>query len=221
MKPIYIQFDCKETDESDLRQANAVLKHKPDIIILEYPNNNKTPDLPFNKYSPLKKPKDMIRARLKEFPGEVLQIHPWVKADTIMWNNIANLWEKGHQVLIYSVDAPNELTKEWLEVWNHAYPCIKENWVWWVKIYLREKIMAKNIRWILNNYKEKKEPIILIFLQSFHWDHVKFLIDNPKKNEIWNYYFGDFSEIDKQSIGKKIKKLNKMFYKYWNKISDF
>ncbi len=81
--------------------------------------------------------------------------------------------------------------------------------------------MAKNIQWILDNYKEKKEPKVLVFLQSFHWDHVKFLLNNPSKNKIWNYYFGNFSEIDKQSIGNKIKNINKVFYKYWSKISDF
>ncbi len=221
MKPIYFQFDCKESNELDLRQANAVIKYKPDIIILEYPNNNKTPDSQFNNYSALKKPKKLVRGRLKEFSKEVLKIHPWVKADTIMWKNIVNLWEKNHQIFVYTVDAPNELTREWLEVWSHMYPCAEKNWLWWVKIYLREKIMAKNIQWILDNYQKKETPKILIFLQNFHWDHVKFLLNKPTKKEIWNYYFGNFPEIDKQSIGLRISKLNKLFYKYWQEISDF
>jgi hypothetical protein len=221
MKPIYIQFNCKETDELDLRQAKAVLKHKPDIIILEYPNNNKTPDLAFNKYDALKKPRGMARERVKGFSDEVLKTHPWVKADTIMWKNITGLWAKNHQVLVYAVDAPSELTSEWLDVWRHMYPCVKRNWAWWVQIYLRERMMANNIQWILQNYKEKKKPTILIFLQSFHWGHVKFLLNNPSKNEIWNYYFDKFPEINKYNISMKIKNLNKIFYKYWKKISDF
>ncbi len=163
----------------------------------------------------------MIKKRFREFSNEVLKIHPWAKADTIMWKNIVSLWDEGHQVLIYSVDAPSELTTEWLEVWSHMYPCAKKNWFWWVQIYLREKIMTRDIQWILDNYKEKKEPKILVFLQSFHWDHVKFLLNNPTKDRIWNYYFGNFPEIDKQSVGDKIKNLNKVFYKYWNEISDF
>ncbi len=126
MKPIYLQFNCKESNELDMRQADAILKYKPDIIILEYPNNNKTPNLPLNKYSALKKPKNLVKKRLKKFSDKVLKIHPWAEADTIMWKNVASLWEKDHQVLIYSVDAPNELTEELREVWNYTYPCIKK-----------------------------------------------------------------------------------------------
>lgn len=221
MKPKYIQFDCRETDKLDLRQANAVLKYNPDIIILEYPNNNKTPDLIFNKYDALKKPKDLVKKRLKKFPDEILKIQPWVRADTIMWENIADLWAKDLQVFIYAVDAPNELTSECLDVWKHAYPCVKKNWLWWVKIYLRERIMANNVQWILHNYKGKENPTTLIFLQSFHWDHVKFLLKNPNKEKIWNYYFGKFPEINRSDIAIKIQSLNKVFYKYWNKFSDF
>jgi len=221
MKPRYVQFNCEEANGLDLRQAKAVLKHKPDIIILEYPNNNKTPDLPFNKYGALEKPKKMVNDRLKEFPQEVLRIHPWAKSDTLMWKNVSVLWANGQQVLLYAVDAPNELTKEWLDVWKYTYPCIKKNWIWWVRIYLRERIMANNIRWIWNNYKGKENPTVLIFLQSFHWEHVKFLLKNPNKKEIWDYYFDKFSEVDKSNIDIKIKTLNKVFYKYWKKFSDF
>ncbi len=221
MEPKYIQFDCVESEKLDLRQANAVLRHKPDIIILEYPNNNKTPDLEFNKYDALKKPKDLVKKRLKKFPDEILKIHPWAKADQIMWENVADLWAKDHQVFVYAVDAPNELTSEWLDVWRHMYPCVKKNWVWWVKIYLRERIMANNVQWVLRNYKGKENPTTLIFLQRFHWDHVKFLLKNPSKKEIWNYYFGKFSEINRSDIAVKIESLNKVFYKYWKKFSDF
>lgn len=221
MEPKYIQFDCVESEKLDLRQANAVLRHKPDIIILEYPNNNKTPDLEFNRYDALKKPKDLVKKRLKKFPDEILKIHPWAKADQIMWENVADLWAKDHQVFVYAVDAPNELTSEWLDVWRHMYPCVKKNWVWWVKIYLRERIMANNVQWVLRNYKGKENPTTLIFLQRFHWDHVKFLLKNPSKKEIWNYYFGKFSEINRSDIAVKIESLNKVFYKYWKKFSDF
>jgi hypothetical protein len=221
MKPKYIQINCRETDKLDLRQAKAVLRHKPDIIILEYPNNRKTPDLPFNKYEALEKPKEMVKKRLKGFPKKVLKIHPWAKADTIMWQNIASLWARGHQILVYAVDAPNELTREWLGAWRHAYPCIKKNWLWWVKIYLRERIMASHLQWILKHYKKKQEPMTLIFLQDFHWEHVKFLLNNPSKDKIWDYYFGKFSEVNKSNIAGKIKKLNRLFYKYWQRFSDF
>ena len=221
MKPKFIQVNCIESVKLDLRQAKAVSRHKPDIIILEYPNDRLTPDWPFNKYAALKKPKAMVKDRIKEFPPEVLKIHPWVKADTIMWQNIANLWAADHQVLVYSVDAPRELTREWLDVWHNLYPSVLKNWVWWVQIYLREKHMAKNIELIFKNYKDKTNPLCLVFLQSFHWEHVQFLLKKPSKQAIWDYYFGKFAEIKKKDIGPRIKKLNKVFYKYWEKISDF
>lgn len=221
MEPKYIQVNCREEEGLDLRQANAVLKYKPDIIILEHPNNNKTPDSQFNKYSATKKPKKLVNEKLKSFSKELLRIHPWANSDTFMWKNISKFWENGHQILVYTADAPNELTGELLEVWLHAYPCVKKNWFWWVQIYLRERIMANNVQWILRNYKGKENPTTLIFLQSFHWDHVKFLLKKPSKKEIWNYYFSKFSEVNRNDIGKKIKYLNVVFYKYWKKYSDF
>jgi hypothetical protein len=221
MKPKYIQVNCNETDKLDWRQARAVTKYKPDIIILEYPNNQKTPGLPFNKYKALEKPKEMVKKRLKEFPKEVIKIHPWVRTEPTMWKNVANLWAKGHQVLVYAVDAPHELTGEWLEMWRHAYPCIKKNWLWWVQIYLRERIMANHLQWILKHYKEKQEPMTLIFLQDFHWEHVKFLLKNPTRDKIWDYYFGKFPDVNRNNIAREIKKLNQVFYRYWRNFSDF
>ena len=135
MNANFYQYDCNETKEIDLRQADAIIKHKPDIVILEYPNNNKTPGLDLNNYLALQKPKNLVAERTKEFPKDILKIHPWAKADTIMWENIASLWEKDHQVLVYAVDAPSELTNELREIWNHSYPSIQKNWIWWVQIY--------------------------------------------------------------------------------------
>ncbi len=150
-----------------MRQANAVLKYKPDIIILEYPNNNKTPNMELNNYAALKKPQKLVEDRLKKLPSSILKIHPWAKADTVMWQNIVNLWGKGHQVLIYKVDAPSELTKELLFKWPAPYPKIMRDWRWWVQIYLRERIMTDNIKWIFKNYKVKKNRLRSSFYKVF------------------------------------------------------
>ncbi len=41
LKPIIHNVECTESaTKLDLRQARAVLRYKPDIIFLEYPNNN-------------------------------------------------------------------------------------------------------------------------------------------------------------------------------------
>lgn len=219
MKPTFYQFNCREQNRPDYRQARAVLKYRPDIIIFEAPEKNGSPDVIFNRYVCDKKPKEEIK-KIQNDLKRVSKEFGYVLSDVRTWQNIDSLWKMGHNTLLYNVDAPSELRSKWFEVWEHMYPCAAKNWLWWVRIYLRERIMANHIKNILRNYKEKSNPTILIFLQSFHWIHVKFLLTNPSKNEIWDYYFGDFREITRKNIAIKIKKMNSIFYKYWKKYSD-
>jgi hypothetical protein len=222
IKPKFIQVNCIESDKLDTRQAEAIKKYRPDVVLLEYPNNNKDPGIELNNFLPADKPNDLVRKLLAPLPPKVLKIHPWAASDRLMWTNINALWQEGHQVLVYKTDAPSELTSEWLEVWNHAYPQITKNWVWWVQIYLRERLMADNIKKILGDNAKNDRPVVAVFLQSFHWKHVKFLLTEPKKNEIWQYYFGQFkTEVGRKDIAERIKKLNPVFYKYWVRYSDF
>jgi hypothetical protein len=232
IKPKYKQVNCNETDKLDLRQARAVLKFKPDMIILEYPNDTSTPGIELNNYSPFEKPKDLIEERLKPLSDQVLNKHPWAQSDLYMWQNIAKLWSEGKQVLVYQIDGPSELTSEWLEVWAHMYPCSTKNWVWWVQIYLRERLMANNMQRVLDEYKTKSNPRTLVFVQNeysykgqikgLHWGHVEYLLGKPSKEDIWQYYFGAFSkEVTRNTIAQKIKKLNPVFYSYWQRYSDF
>jgi hypothetical protein len=222
MNPKYIQVDCPETNEVSFAQAEAVTKYKPDIIILEYTNNNPTPDTPYNNYPSDNKPLDLI-GKQKENLQKASKTDAWAASDIAMWNSIARLWQEGKNCLVYRCDAPHELTSEWhTSVWKNMWPCVLHNWVWWVQIYLREKYMATNVAWILCHYKEKENPTILVFLQSFHWRHTKFLLKNPTKEEEWDYYFGKrFPDITLQEVNGSIPKLNKVFYKYWNKVSRF
>ena len=81
--------------------------------------------------------------------------------------------------------------------------------------------MTKNIKWVLEKHKDRKKMKIAIFIESFHWIHVKFLLKNPSKKRIWEYYFKRFQDINIKNISQKIKQQNKIFYKYWEKISDF
>ncbi len=222
ISPHYIQVDCEESKELDLSQAKAVQAHHPDIIFLEYPIDYNPLYQQLNEYSPPAKPPPLVKELLKPLPKRVLAIHPWAQADHYLWENVAELWRNNHQVLIYPVDAPSELTSEWLEVWNHMYPQAKKNWVWWVQIYLRERLMANNVQAILDRYDTKSDPTILVFLQSFHWQHAKFLLKNPPTHQIWQYYFGKFSnEISQDIIAEKIEALNPVFCKYWSQYSDF
>ena len=217
IKPKYIQVNLPETEKLNLGQAEAVPKYEPDIIFLEYPNNEETPDTIYNKYSIDNKPFDQIEKQ-KEGLKDMLSVHPWAEADIVMWDNIAHLWRNGHECLVYRTDGPSELTSEWLLVWKNMYPCATRNWLWWVQIYLREKYMARNISWILAHYRTKLNPTVLVFLQSFHWRHVKFLLKNPSSKVEWQYYFGKFEGVTPELVIETIKKLNQVFYKYWLEI---
>lgn len=219
-KPKFHQFNCREQDRPDFRQARAVLKHKPDIIFFELPEKDESPETIFNKYDCKNKPLkevNIIKKRLENASKEF----KYALSDIKTWENIEKVWQEEHNILLYNVDGPKELRLEFFEAWNNTYPCITKNWLWWVKIYLRERIMANHISSIIKKYKMKKNPIALIFLQNFHWRHVKFLLENPSKEEIWKYYFGNFSEVTSLIISKKIKENNKLFYNYWKKYSDF
>lgn len=227
MKIKYVRADVREEinaykwSEPDYRQAECVLKFRPDIVIKESPMD-KTPDTIYNKFSCKDKPFNLVAEHRKYLiknskvvgNGDAL-------SDVKLIDNIASLWKEGHDVLIYNVDAPNVFRKEFFEVWKYMYPSALKNWLWWVRIYIREKYMAKNIAWILEKHKDKEKVTIAIFLQNWHWRHVKFLMGNPTKNEIWKYYFARFKEVNQKNITEKIKKENKVFYKYWMKMSDF
>ncbi len=205
MRPRFYNFNCRESNALDLRQAEAVLKYEPDIIFLEYPNNNKT-------LRPIKKP-------TKKFSPRALRASPWAKSDLIMWKNIEYLWKKGLKTKVYAVDGPSELTEQFKLAWHNTYPCAAKNWFWWVRVYLRERMMSTQINQVLKKYKEKNNPTVLIFLQNFHWQHVKFLLKKPSKEKVWKYYFGDFEkEITKKEVPKTLKRESDIFYKYWQKF---
>jgi len=220
IKPIYHQVNCREQNKVDLRQAKAVLKYKPDIIIFELPEKNNSPETVFNKYNCRQKPVVKIKLIKKNLKKSAKQFG-YALSDIKVWENIEYLWQQEKNVLLYNIDGPTELRQEFFEVWQNMYPSAKKNWLWWVSIYLRDRIMANHLQSILKKYKFQKNPVILIFLQNFHWQHVKFLLKNPTSQEIWQYYFGKFSEINIKTISHRIKKNNKLFYRYWKKYSDF
>jgi hypothetical protein len=96
LKPKYIQRDCRESEnvglrgvvfKPDYRQAEAVTRFRPDIIVFEHPNNNKTPE---------------ITGRLVYAPNpELLRVHPWAAADQKLYKNIDDLQRSGHEIKLY------------------------------------------------------------------------------------------------------------------------
>lgn len=218
IKPRFFQFDCLEKNRVDLREAKAILRYRPDIIIFEMPEINGKPDLIFNKYDcknkPFKKLEEIqanLRKNAKQFK--------YALSDVEVWKNIEYLWRENHDILLYNVDAPREVRQEFFEL-RHTYPLVPKKWVWGVKLYIRECIMANHIQNILKRYTRKSNPIILIFLQKYHWGHVKLLLKNPSKKEIWKFYFGKFSEVTNKNIASEIKKQSNILYKYWLKLAS-
>ncbi len=216
------QYDCFEGESVDLTQAEAVLREKPDVIILEAPaDSEKDPSTIFNNYEVYEKPIEMVLEYQKNL-RESSSKFKWVESDIFLYENIVKLWKEGHNVDIYRVDAPAELLKLSTDSTWPGYRMTEPlrkgvEFKWWVYVYIRETIMTKNIRFILEvpRYSDRK---ILIFLQKFHWDNVRFRLEN-NEDDIFSYYFSDFKDVNKININDKVQELeNDILYKYWNKV---
>lgn len=214
--PKFIQKNCIEGNKTDLRQANAVLKYKPDVILFELPAGRNGQDSIFNKYSTNKKPLKKVDEITKKLEISAKK-YPYAKSDVAVWENIKMLWSQSHNILIFNVDAPGELRRKYSQKFELKYPKARKDWLFWVYIYLREKYMVENIEKILKNYKEKRNPTIAVFIQSIHWKHIQFLLKKPKESEIWKYYFGKFPKLKQKTISQEIKKQNTFLYEWWIK----
>jgi hypothetical protein len=220
MKPRFIQENCIEGNGIDLRQARVVAHYRPDIIFFEYPAKGGNPSLVFNRYGPLKKPLKgvgQIKRRLKIAARK----YPYALSDIPVWENIEKLWRSGRNVLLFNIDGPDELRRDYFKLARgRTYDQQRKQLIFWAHCYLREIEMADHIRRILKNYKEKSDPVVAVFLQSVHWRHVKFLLKNPSRERIWNYYFGRFPKINPKNIGPEIQKKSPVHYKYWERASQ-
>lgn len=190
----FIQVGCKERNGIDPAQAEAVLKHKPDIIVFEYPQENRTPETIFNKFAPNKKPKKEL-VRIIKMLKNASKTQPWVLSDVAVFENISKLWNEGKQVYLYFVDAPSKITSVRLDENNklhRPFPKIQKYLWWWKKMYARESYMTKHLKWILKRHKDK-DLKILVFLEKFHWNNVQFRLKAKSKEAIQKYYFSKFA----------------------------
>jgi hypothetical protein len=213
------QFSCREENAIDLRQSNALIKHKPDVVFWEAPSNKDFATLVFNPNDTFKKQESVIKDIIDNLK-HISKNNKWVLSDIKTYENTIKLLKGGHKIKMYNIDGPSELlTQTIINKWNLIEkPRHKgRNILWWVYIYLRERIMANNIKPLIKGDNQ----MVLSFMQKFHWIHVKFLLSNPTKDEIWKYYFGEFKNIKKSNIVEILKTRNKILYKYWLKYSDF
>ena len=178
-----LQYNCREENKIDLRQANAVIRHRPDAIIYEAPSDENKASLFFDSNGSIKKQKNKLK-ELNISLRKIAKKYPWVLSDIKTLENVIELSKTGHKTKIYYVDGPRELLRETIiNKWNLIDKPRHRgvHLLWWVYIYLREKIMSKNIESLLKN----KNQSILMFMQKFHWLNVKFLLSKPTKDEIW------------------------------------
>jgi hypothetical protein len=209
-----IQASCLESNKTDSRQADAVLRHRPDVIIFESPMPDSTYEDVCNHYLPHQKPIAVIRKRMQML-RQIAKKCPWVLSDVQMYENVIALWKKGHDIKLYHVDASPELLQIVTPNSQQLIPCRRGTYLmWWTRIFLRETFMTKNIAAILAKY-QKTDATILIFLQKFHWINVLFRLKNPTKKQLWNFYFGKFKKLEKSSLTTKVKEFNPTLYKYW------
>lgn len=215
--PIH-QIPCREQNDIDLRQANAVIKHKPNIIIFEAPTESSP--LFFDSKLPLAKQKEIIKIKVSNLK-KVAKEYSWVESDIKVFENAFNLALSGQDLKMYNIDAPSELLQQTIiNKWNLIDKPRRRgvHLLWWVYIFLRERIMTENIRPLL---KENKNKSILVFLQKFHWLNVQFQLSNPSKDKLWDYYFGKFENVKRKDVANILKKDNDVLYKYWIKYSGF
>jgi hypothetical protein len=215
LSPKFIQRNCIEGDKIDSRQALAVLKYRPDIIIFESPMEKGGPGMVFNKYPCDKKPLEKVDEIIKNCKISAKEF-PYAESGVALWENIKKMWSEGNNVQVYKVDTPQDLRREHF-LMHMQYPACRKDPLFWAYLYVRDKTMAKNIKLALNDYTGKKDPVVAIFMQSIHWKHVQFLMQAPKPSEVWKYYFGRFSKLTKDEIEEILLRRSKILSRYWKK----
>ena len=215
----FIQANCAEGKKADLRQAAAVKKYKPDIIFFEMPSFGGNPSSPFNRYGIKKKPFAEIE-KIKEGLRKEAKKTPYALSDVFVWENIVSLWQAGHNIFLFNIDAPRELRREgWARHKSMPLSNAKQTWEFWAYVYVREMIMAHFMGQVLKKSFGKEKIVAAVFLQSFHWQHVKFLLKHPSKEKIWRYYFGRFKKLTPATITRELKIEAPVLSQYWRKYN--
>lgn len=185
------------------------------MIFFEASASGEDPALVFNKYAPEKKPFRKVQ-KIESDLRKIARKYPYALSDAQVWKNIEKLWHEGHDVLLFNVDAPQELRRHYHKRYGGIpYKKVKNQWWFWAYLLIRERWMAKYIQDILKKHCTKEKLIIAVFLQSIHWKHVQFLLTNPSQKAIWKFYFGDFPKITPDIIKQQIKQQDRILYKYW------
>jgi hypothetical protein len=202
----FIQANCTEGKKVDPRQAMVVKRYKPDIIFFELPASKNGPASLFNAYSVKRKPFEKIE-QIKEDLRKESRKTPYALSDVLVWDAIAELWAEGHNILLFNIDAAQELRRKAFRQYRSTpLSRAKQQWQFWAYLYVRETIMAHHIERILKRYSKRKTLVVAVFLQSIHWQHVQFLMRHHSKEQIRDYYFRKFPEVT-LDVAKEIQNI--------------
>ncbi len=193
----------KHTLRVSIKKANEILKIKPDIILFEYPQDSE-PGTFYNRFLPSKKPMKRFE-KLKQSLRKSARKYPWLIGDVKIFEAIEKLWCKNKQVLLFNMDGHSELTALCDRIVMSRNRLLFDVWN-----YLREQHMIKTIRKVRNEFPRSK---IVIICHNSHWRNIEFLLRNPSKKEINDYYFSRIDEYIKFDLKKY-----KILQKYWNKL---
>jgi hypothetical protein len=217
MSTRFIQANCIEGKRVDPRQAEVVKKYKPDIIFFEMPAFKNRPASPFNAYGVTKKPFAKVE-KIKVGLRREAKRTPYAGSDVLIWDAVELLWRAGHNTLLFNIDAPQRLRHEsFMRYRSVPLARQKRQWQFWIYLYIREAIMARHMESILKKYSKRKDLTVAVFLQNIHWQHVRFLLEHPSKEKVWNYYFGKFPGLTPATVAKTLTKENPALYQYWKK----
>ncbi len=215
MNKKFIQVNCVEGRGVDLRQANAVTKYRPKIILLEYPARDGHPGFSFNRFPADEKPLREARS-IQRGLRRTARKYPWVLSDVALWENIVAEWRRGNNLFVYKVDGPRDLVARGAR--GTAFRGVPRHIAWWVRIYLRERYMLKNIRLVFKRHPGSGRA--LVFLQSFHWNNVLFLLGSRSRDAAWRRYFGRFKGLTAAELERRVRG-DAVLWRHWKKVSQF
>jgi hypothetical protein len=195
----------KHTAEQNLRMGRAIAEVRPDAILFEYPTINGRTLSEFNAHAPRAKPEARVRNWI-EFYKKVALRYPWFGTWYVMFEPIRNQWRQGRQVLLFEIDAPQELT---------AIGPTRgtQNAAW---TYLRERYMAAHIREVAARLKGGR---LLVSCHDFHWKRVLFLLEDHDQEATLQFFFGQTFIGTVSGLENLIRNGHPMIHRHWLKIS--
>jgi|SRR3989338_1031884 len=172
--PLIHLDEPKHSAENCEKQAKQILKIKPDVILFEFPQESK-PGSDYNRFLPKNKPYEKFNATKKGF-RKISKLYPWSTGEIAILEAIETLWKQGHQVLLFNMDGPQEITRLCDQTDFNKTPLLFE-----IINYFREQHMIRTIKKIQRRYPSKK---IIVLCSNWHWKRLQFLLRTRNKNKI-------------------------------------